>query len=700
MSSPTPDSRPGTASGPDSRPGTASSPVRPVTARTWQAINESASPKRVSLYTNDLYHQATSDDRPQSPQFRPSASRPVTPRSAERLQQQLVGSPNKAMMDQSRSPSRLQMSTANVPAVPPKAPQPALNDSLNSLLARAAKAVAEDEALQRQQQTASANTSGAGATPAAEGSGATVATVEALGSKAPSAESSGTANATTERPDAAPPAAEGSGTGSASVERPTTAPTSLSRLASARSAAISLTALQSPRPATPTSVLGAKDSPRAQQLFQNFASSSPAGNSTLPSTPRQPIGYNEAGNLGTPRGPAASQRPSTPSFQPVSINRPATAMADFGIMSGMNLSSKSLDGAKAANVGAPPAVSSLRQPYPVPPSTAPAKGNTREIARRNSLPGGLSTFGIMAGAFVAAPARNAASKAAQAAEEEELSDLSDPLRTAAMKAMLQADLLASADVGNKPGLRRFMLTPGPTDKTLQCKIFRSKSGFMKSQTQYVLVLEDGDQFLLAGQKRKSSTRGSDYTITMDRNDLTANGGNMCGKLRANFIGTEFVCYDDAEKPRSGVSNSARSELVGVTYQTNVLGTKGPRKMTVLIPKLDAYADKPIKMQPDSHRDGMLARYKCYDLQDMVVLRNKPPKWNDTLNAYCLNFGGRVTQASVKNFQLVSVDNMERIILQFGKVGPDVFTMDYAYPMTALQAFAICLSSFDSKLACE
>lgn len=43
---------------------------------------------------------------------------------------------------------------------------------------------------------------------------------------------------------------------------------------------------------------------------------------------------------------------------------------------------------------------------------------------------------------------------------------------------------------------------------------------------------------------------------------------------------------------------------------------------------------------------------------------------------------------------------ERVILQFGKVGEDAFTMDYAYPMTALQAFAICLSSFDSKLACE
>lgn len=39
-------------------------------------------------------------------------------------------------------------------------------------------------------------------------------------------------------------------------------------------------------------------------------------------------------------------------------------------------------------------------------------------------------------------------------------------------------------------------------------------------------------------------------------------------------------------------------------------------------------------------------------------------------------------------------------MQFGRVAEDIFTMDYNYPMCALQAFAIALSSFDSKLACE
>jgi hypothetical protein len=39
-------------------------------------------------------------------------------------------------------------------------------------------------------------------------------------------------------------------------------------------------------------------------------------------------------------------------------------------------------------------------------------------------------------------------------------------------------------------------------------------------------------------------------------------------------------------------------------------------------------------------------------------------------------------------------------MQFGRVAEDVFTMDYRYPLCAVQAFAIALSSFDSKLACE
>lgn len=106
-----------------------------------------------------------------------------------------------------------------------------------------------------------------------------------------------------------------------------------------------------------------------------------------------------------------------------------------------------------------------------------------------------------------------------------------------------------------------------------------------------------------------------------------------------------------------------------------------------------------------------------DKERPLVLRNKPPRWHEQLQCWCLNFRGRVTIASVKNFQLigapqsaavgpattaqpVAAPGHDKIILQFGKVAKDMFTMDYRYPLSAFQAFAICLSSFDTKLACE
>lgn len=38
--------------------------------------------------------------------------------------------------------------------------------------------------------------------------------------------------------------------------------------------------------------------------------------------------------------------------------------------------------------------------------------------------------------------------------------------------------------------------------------------------------------------------------------------------------------------------------------------------------------------------------------DIVELHNKTPVWNEDTQSYVLNFHGRVTQASVKNFQIV------------------------------------------------
>ena len=63
-------------------------------------------------------------------------------------------------------------------------------------------------------------------------------------------------------------------------------------------------------------------------------------------------------------------------------------------------------------------------------------------------------------------------------------------------------------------------------------------------------------------------------------------------------------------------------------------------------------------------------------------------------SYRLNFHGRVTMASVKNFQLVDKNDIDDVICQFGKVGEDKFTLDYKEPLNAMQSFCLALCQFN------
>ena len=39
-----------------------------------------------------------------------------------------------------------------------------------------------------------------------------------------------------------------------------------------------------------------------------------------------------------------------------------------------------------------------------------------------------------------------------------------------------------------------------------------------------------------------------------------------------------------------------------------------------------------------------------------------------------------------------------IAMQFGRIDDDTFICDYRYPLSAIQAFGIALSSFDKRIA--
>uniref|UniRef100_A0A8D2L6E2 TUB bipartite transcription factor n=1 Tax=Varanus komodoensis TaxID=61221 RepID=A0A8D2L6E2_VARKO len=142
-------------------------------------------------------------------------------------------------------------------------------------------------------------------------------------------------------------------------------------------------------------------------------------------------------------------------------------------------------------------------------------------------------------------------------------------------------------------LEEFAVRPAPQGVTVKCRISRDKKGMDRGMyPTYYLHLEREDSkkvFLLAGRKRKKS-KTSNYLISIDPTDLSRGGESFIGKLRSNLMGTKFTVYDNGVNPMKTTlsleASNLRQELAAICYETNVLGFRGPRKMSVIIPGMN------------------------------------------------------------------------------------------------------------------
>ncbi|KAA3479627.1 tubby-like F-box protein 2 [Gossypium australe] len=266
--------------------------------------------------------------------------------------------------------------------------------------------------------------------------------------------------------------------------------------------------------------------------------------------------------------------------------------------------------------------------------------------------------------------------------------------------------------------------PGPRESPIQCYIRRDRA----ASTYLLFYAEgEGDKLLLAARKVRRAT-STDFVISLAADDFARASYTYVGKLRqvlSNFLGTKFTVYDSQppcdsmipltthrrfhSKQVSPRLPACNYSIGTITYELNVLRTRGPRRMHCVLHSIPVSA-----IQEGGTAPAPLALPQSFDEQlsplpsskgkqplmdtsspspavtplfwpgsgEPLTLKNKAPRWHEQLQCWCLNFKGRVTVASVKNFQL------------------DIFTMDYQYPLSAFQAFAICLSSFDTKPACE
>eukprot|EP01022_Parablepharisma_sp_SALTPOND_P020104 TRINITY_DN3569_c0_g1_i1.p2 TRINITY_DN3569_c0_g1~~TRINITY_DN3569_c0_g1_i1.p2 ORF type:complete len:198 (+),score=12.16 TRINITY_DN3569_c0_g1_i1:1106-1699(+) len=168
---------------------------------------------------------------------------------------------------------------------------------------------------------------------------------------------------------------------------------------------------------------------------------------------------------------------------------------------------------------------------------------------------------------------------------------------------------------------------------------------------YNLVMSNNQKFLLASQKM-NMLGSAHYIITMEQMDMTKKAPGYLGKVRSDSAGTEYNIYDRGENPSSGLPyERVRNQLAAVYYEQTASGNKGPRRMNVLLPKINEDGSV-VALKPMNETEHLIAQFKSGHRDKMLCLINKPPTWNIALEAYVLNFSGRVTMPSVKNFQLI------------------------------------------------
>jgi len=143
-----------------------------------------------------------------------------------------------------------------------------------------------------------------------------------------------------------------------------------------------------------------------------------------------------------------------------------------------------------------------------------------------------------------------------------------------------------------------------------------------------------------------------------------------GIMKSNYKDTRFVCT---------VPNN--SENIAILY---TLGENNHDLMKIILGDNRLFSSN--ELIPQYNRRN----------KEIIVLKSKEAIYNDAVSGYVLDFKGQIARASVKNFQII--DDNDSIVLQFGRVGENMFNIDVLEdnPLTILQAFIISLSVFPHR----
>jgi len=133
-----------------------------------------------------------------------------------------------------------------------------------------------------------------------------------------------------------------------------------------------------------------------------------------------------------------------------------------------------------------------------------------------------------------------------------------------------------------------------------------------------MILEDGECLMMTAYRSRRANGATTFSIHVNMpdtisEDTLSKAATCAAKLHASFMGTEYrmvwtgtldsssstIGTDEPHDSSTYLSDSSRigaRELGAVMYAPNIIGTKGPRKMTVVLPKLVTSAESSWELQ--------------------------------------------------------------------------------------------------------